>query len=153
SRFAFTASGRRRLRRSVVACAESRAAPSSSTFLAALRVLRAACEPFCHCCLTLLTCSPATRSIETSRLVSCWPAVANAGSVEWMFVKLGPIALLHKFSGMLFAVMKPLGIWGVGGLALIDSALIPIPVSMDGVVIGYVATNPHRFFIYCLIAA
>jgi len=68
-------------------------------------------------------------------------------------VKLGPIALLHKFSGMLFAVMKPLGIWGVGGLALIDSALIPIPVSMDGVVIGYVASNPHRFLIYCLIAA
>src|SRR6201985_2475287 len=49
--------------------------------------------------------------------------------------------------------MKPLGIWGVGGLALIDSALIPIPVSMDGVVIGYVATNHRRFFIYCLIAA
>jgi membrane protein YqaA with SNARE-associated domain len=70
-----------------------------------------------------------------------------------VFVKLGPIALLHKFSGMLFAVMKPLGIWGVGGLALIDSALIPIPVSMDGVVIGYVATNPHRFIIYCLIAS
>jgi membrane protein YqaA with SNARE-associated domain len=68
-------------------------------------------------------------------------------------VKLGPIALLHKFSGMLFAVMKPLGVWGVGGLALIDSALIPIPVSMDGVVIGYVATNHHKFLIYCLIAS
>lgn len=54
---------------------------------------------------------------------------------------------------MLFAVMKPLGVWGVGGLAFIDSALIPIPVSMDGVVIGYVATNHHKFFIYCLIAA
>jgi membrane protein YqaA with SNARE-associated domain len=70
-----------------------------------------------------------------------------------VFVKLGPIALLHKFSGLLFALMKPLGIWGVGGLALIDSALIPIPVSMDGVVIGYVAANPHRFPIYCLIAS
>ena len=68
-------------------------------------------------------------------------------------MKLGPIALLHKFSGMLFAVMKPLGVWGVGGLALIDSALIPIPVSMDGVVIGYVATNHQRFLLYCLIAA
>ncbi len=54
---------------------------------------------------------------------------------------------------MLFTMMKPLGIWGVGGLAFIDSALIPIPVSMDGVVIGYVATNPHKFPIYCLIAA
>jgi membrane protein YqaA with SNARE-associated domain len=70
-----------------------------------------------------------------------------------VFVKLGPIALLHKFSGLLFSLMKPLGIWGVGGLALIDSALIPIPVSMDGVVIGYVAANPHRFPIYCLIAS
>lgn len=68
-------------------------------------------------------------------------------------MKLGPIALLHKFSGMLFAVMKPLGVWGVGGLALIDSALIPIPVSMDGVVIGYVATNHRKFLLYCLIAA
>lgn len=54
---------------------------------------------------------------------------------------------------MLFAVMKPLGIWGCGGLAFIDSALIPIPVSMDGVLVGYVATNHSRFFLYCLIAA
>ena len=49
--------------------------------------------------------------------------------------------------------MKPLGVWGVGGLALIDSALIPIPVSMDGVVIGYVATNHDRFLLYCFVAA
>jgi membrane protein YqaA with SNARE-associated domain len=68
-------------------------------------------------------------------------------------VKLGPIALLHKFSSVLLAVLKPLGIWGVGGLALIDSALIPIPVSMDGVVIGYVAANHHRFLAYSLMAA
>ncbi len=49
--------------------------------------------------------------------------------------------------------MKPLGVWGVGGLALIDSALIPIPVSMDGVVIGYVANNHERFLAYCVVAA
>jgi uncharacterized membrane protein YdjX (TVP38/TMEM64 family) len=66
---------------------------------------------------------------------------------------MGPVALLHKYSAVLFAVMKPLGIWGVGGLALIDSALIPIPVSMIGVVIGYVSMNPHRFFLYSLVAA
>jgi len=68
-------------------------------------------------------------------------------------VKLGPIALLHKFSAVLLMALKPLGIWGVAGLALIDSALIPIPVSMDGVVIGYVATNHHRFLLYSLVAA
>ena len=68
-------------------------------------------------------------------------------------MKLHPIALLHKFSAALLLVLKPLGVWGVGGLALIDSALIPIPVSMDGIVIGYVAANPHKFFLYCLSAA
>jgi membrane protein YqaA with SNARE-associated domain len=68
-------------------------------------------------------------------------------------VIIGPIALLHRFSTTLTAMLKPLGIWGVGGLALIDSALIPIPVSMDGVVIGYVAENHHLFLLYCLMAA
>ncbi len=51
------------------------------------------------------------------------------------------------------AALKPLGIWGVGGLALIDSALFPIPVSMDAVLIGYVASNHHRFLAYSLMAA
>jgi len=63
------------------------------------------------------------------------------------------MTLLHKFSIALLAVLKPLGIWGVGGLALIDSALIPIPVSMDGIIIGYVATEPHKFLLYSLMAA
>ncbi len=61
--------------------------------------------------------------------------------------------MFHKISALLLAVMKPLGIWGVGGLALVDSALIPIPVSMDGIIIGYVANNHQRFLLYCLIAA
>ncbi len=68
-------------------------------------------------------------------------------------VILGPIALLHKFSVVLLGYMKPLGIWGVGGLALIDSALIPIPVSMDGILIGYVANNHDRFVLYSVVAA
>ena len=66
---------------------------------------------------------------------------------------IAPFALFHKVSAVLMAVMKPLGIWGVGGLALIDSALIPIPVSMDGVVIGYVANNHQSFILYCLVGA
>jgi membrane protein YqaA with SNARE-associated domain len=60
---------------------------------------------------------------------------------------------LHKFSAALFAVLKPLGIWGVGGLALLDSALIPIPGSMDSVIVGYVHAEPHKFLLYCLMAA
>ncbi len=68
-------------------------------------------------------------------------------------MKIHPIVWLHKFSVLLLALLKPLGIWGVGGLALIDSALIPIPVSMDGVVIGYVANDHKKFVLYCLMAA
>ncbi len=73
--------------------------------------------------------------------------------VNYSSVIIGPIALLHKFSVTLLRYMKPLGVWGVGGLALIDSALIPIPVSMDGIVIGYVANNHDRFILYCIVAA
>ena len=68
-------------------------------------------------------------------------------------MKIHPIAAFHKFSAVLFAFLKPLGIWGVGGLALLDSALIPIPGSMDGVIVGYVHDQPHKFFLFCLMAA
>jgi membrane protein YqaA with SNARE-associated domain len=67
-------------------------------------------------------------------------------------VKLHPIVWFHKLSIALLSLLK-LGVWGVGALALIDSALIPIPVSMDGVLIGFVAHNHAKFFAFCLIAA
>lgn len=67
-------------------------------------------------------------------------------------MKIGPIVLVHKLSAALLGFMK-FGVWGVGGLALVDSALIPIPVSMDGIVIGYVANNHQRFLLYSIVAA
>jgi membrane protein YqaA with SNARE-associated domain len=51
------------------------------------------------------------------------------------------------------ATLKPLGIWGLGGLAFIDSGLFPLPTTMDGVVIGYVASNHGKFLLYVLMAA
>ncbi|HEY4378778.1 MAG TPA: VTT domain-containing protein [Acidobacteriaceae bacterium] len=51
------------------------------------------------------------------------------------------------------ATLKPLGIWGLGGLAFIDSGLFPLPTTMDGVVIGYVATNHGKFLLYVVMAA
>jgi membrane protein YqaA with SNARE-associated domain len=68
-------------------------------------------------------------------------------------VKLHPIVLVHKFSLALYAFLIPLGVWGLGGLALLDSALIPIPGSMDGVIGIYVHAAPHKFLLYCLMAA
>jgi membrane protein YqaA with SNARE-associated domain len=68
-------------------------------------------------------------------------------------VKLHPIALLHKFSAGLLLVLKPLGVWGVGALALLDSALIPIPGGLDGVLTFYVQANKRAFLLYCLMGA
>ncbi len=68
-------------------------------------------------------------------------------------MKHNPLGFLNKFSLALFALLKPLGIWGLGGLALLDSGLVPIPGSMDGVIVGYVHESPHKFFLYALMAA
>jgi membrane protein YqaA with SNARE-associated domain len=51
------------------------------------------------------------------------------------------------------ATLKPLGVWGLGGLAFIDSGLFPLPTTMDGVVIGYVASDHRKFLLYCIMAA
>ena len=64
-----------------------------------------------------------------------------------------PVVVLHKINAVLLAALKPLGIWGLGGLALIDSGLFPLPTTMDGVVIGYVAVDHRKFLLYCLMAA
>jgi membrane protein YqaA with SNARE-associated domain len=47
--------------------------------------------------------------------------------------------------------MKPLGVWGIGGLAVIDSAAIPVPI--DALLIDYVANDHARFLLYCFMAA
>jgi membrane protein YqaA with SNARE-associated domain len=68
-------------------------------------------------------------------------------------VSHSPVAVLHKINAVLLATLKPLGIWGLGALALIDSGFFPIPVSMDGVLIGYVASDHRKFLLYCLMAS
>jgi membrane protein YqaA with SNARE-associated domain len=54
---------------------------------------------------------------------------------------------------VVLATLKPLGIWGLGGLAFIDAGLFPLPTTMDGAVIGYVAANHALFLAYCAMAA
>ena len=68
-------------------------------------------------------------------------------------VILGPIALLHKFSADVLHFMQPLGAWGVAGLALLDSAMIPIPGSMDSVIMLFIHLVPKRAVLYCIVAA
>ena len=51
----------------------------------------------------------------------------------------------------MLAAMKPFGAWGIGGLALIDSAAIPLPI--DAAVIYYVVNDHSKFILYCFMAA
>jgi membrane protein YqaA with SNARE-associated domain len=66
-------------------------------------------------------------------------------------VKISPVALLHKLNVVMLAALKPLGVWGIGALAVIDSAAIPVPI--DALLIDYVAHDKSRFLLYCLMAA
>jgi membrane protein YqaA with SNARE-associated domain len=60
-------------------------------------------------------------------------------------------ALFLKFSAWLVAVLKPLGFWGAGVLALLDSSTIPVP--MDLIISGYVWADPRHFYLYSIMAA
>jgi len=60
-------------------------------------------------------------------------------------------ALFLKFSAYLVAILKPLGFWGAGAIAMLDSSTIPVP--MDIIISTYVWTDRSHWFIYCLMAA
>jgi membrane protein YqaA with SNARE-associated domain len=66
-------------------------------------------------------------------------------------VKIHPVALFYKLNAVMLAVLKPLGVWGIGGLAIIDSAAIPFPI--DALLIEYVANDHKRFLLYSFMAA
>jgi membrane protein YqaA with SNARE-associated domain len=66
-------------------------------------------------------------------------------------VKISPVALFSKWNALMLAALKPLGVWGIGALAVIDSAAIPVPI--DALLIDYVANDHKRFLLYCFMAA
>ena len=59
--------------------------------------------------------------------------------------------LFNKYKVLLLAFLKPLGFWGVGVIAVLDSSSIPVP--MDLIVAGYAWGDPHRFYLYVLMAS
>lgn len=64
-------------------------------------------------------------------------------------MKIAPA--LHKWNLWMLALLKPLGVWGVCALAMVDSSSIPMPI--DAIVIGYVSADHAKFAIYALMAA
>jgi len=59
--------------------------------------------------------------------------------------------LLNKWSLLILAALKPLGVWGVLGFAAVDAAFLGMP--LDAIVAGYVWANPHRLVLYSAMAA
>ena len=59
--------------------------------------------------------------------------------------------LFDKYKIWLLAILKPLGFWGVGGIAFVDAAAIPVP--MDLIIAGYVWADKKHFYLYVLLAS
>jgi len=59
--------------------------------------------------------------------------------------------LFERYTAFIWAVLKPLGAWGVFGIAFVDAAFMGIP--MDPVVAGYVWADRPHFWMYILMAA
>lgn len=59
--------------------------------------------------------------------------------------------ILNRYVAFLWAVLKPLGAWGVFAIAGIDASFLGMP--LDAVVATYVYQNPHRFLLYVIMAS
>jgi membrane protein YqaA with SNARE-associated domain len=59
--------------------------------------------------------------------------------------------ILARYSAFLWAILKPLGMWGVFAIAALDGAAVGLP--LDIVVGGYVAQNHRRLLLYVVMAA
>jgi membrane protein YqaA with SNARE-associated domain len=60
----------------------------------------------------------------------------------------------HIFSAYgkwIWAILAPLGVWGVFAIAAVDAAFMGLP--MDAIVAGYIYKDPHRFLLYVVLAA
>jgi membrane protein YqaA with SNARE-associated domain len=59
--------------------------------------------------------------------------------------------LLLKYKVFVLGVLGPLGFWGAGVIAFVDSGTLPVP--MDLIMAGYVWNDKHHFYLYVLLAA
>jgi membrane protein YqaA with SNARE-associated domain len=59
--------------------------------------------------------------------------------------------ILTRYTAFLWAILKPLGVWGVFLIAAMDGAAIGLP--MDAVIAAYVYQDKARFLLYVLLAS
>ncbi|MGA8762585.1 MAG: VTT domain-containing protein, partial [Candidatus Sulfotelmatobacter sp.] len=58
--------------------------------------------------------------------------------------------ILARYSAWVWALLAPLGIWGVFAIAFADSALLGMPV--DAMVAAYVYNDRRHFLLYVILA-
>jgi membrane protein YqaA with SNARE-associated domain len=61
------------------------------------------------------------------------------------------LAFFDKYKLWLLALLKPLGFWGAGCIAMLDAAAFPVP--LDLIIAGYVWADKKHFYIYVIVAA
>jgi membrane protein YqaA with SNARE-associated domain len=59
--------------------------------------------------------------------------------------------ILSRYTAFLWAILQPLGAWGVFAVAALDGAAVGLP--MDVVIGGYVSQNHGRLLLYVLMGA
>ncbi len=59
--------------------------------------------------------------------------------------------LLHKWTALIVLLLKPFGIWGVMGFAVVDAAFLGMP--LDAIVPGYAYAHPSQFLLCAALAA
>jgi len=59
--------------------------------------------------------------------------------------------IFAHYTAFLWAMLKPLGAWGIMAVAAIDGAFVGLPV--DAVLAGYVYQDNSRFLLYVLLAS
>ena len=59
--------------------------------------------------------------------------------------------ILSRYTGFLWGLLQPLGIWGVFVISAMDAAAFGLP--MDVVIAGYVYQHPSQFLIYVTLAS
>ena len=79
-------------------------------------------------------------------------AVATPLSRTLLVLQLKTIKhILSRYTAFLWALLKPLGAWGVLAIAALDAAFVGLP--MDAVIAGYVYQDRTRFLLYAFMAS
>ena len=59
--------------------------------------------------------------------------------------------LLLKYKLYILAILGPMGVWGAGVVAFVDSGTMPVP--MDLIMAGYIWADKRHFYLYVILAA